>query len=102
VKPYRFLEDARAELVAAAEWYAERYPPAASAFVDAIEDAVTIIRRLPKAWPLAPGSTTVRAKVVPRLDYTVFFAEHDDEIIIVAIAHQRRRPAYWVKRLRPP
>jgi plasmid stabilization system protein ParE len=32
------------------------------------------------------------------LPYVVFFEVADDAITIVAVAHQRRRPGYWLDR----
>ncbi|HEU5117317.1 MAG TPA: hypothetical protein VFT74_11690, partial [Isosphaeraceae bacterium] len=33
-----------------------------------------------------------------RFPYTVYFAELDDVIWIAAVAHQKRRPSYWIDR----
>jgi plasmid stabilization system protein ParE len=41
---------------------------------------------------------TRRRYVLRRFPYSVFYQIAADEIRIVAVAHQRRRPAYWVGR----
>jgi len=34
--------------------------------------------------------------------FSIAFVEEGDRVTVVAVAHQRRRPRYWVKRLRSP
>lgn len=36
-----------------------------------------------------------RRIVLPRFPYSVVYEVHADHIVIVAVAHQRRRPGYW-------
>jgi hypothetical protein len=43
----------------------------------------------------------VRAKVLDRFPYTLMYTVNDDELFIVAVAHQSRRPTYWADRLPP-
>lgn len=82
----------------AVDWYAAKFPLAAEALVIAIGEAIRLVRTLPRAWPLLRGRAGVRGKVIPRLGYTVIYLEREDEIVILAVAHQRRRPGYWARR----
>jgi hypothetical protein len=36
--------------------------------------------------------------VVARFPYSIVYKQDPDKIVIVAIAHQRRRPGYWQRR----
>ncbi len=46
-----------------------------------------------------PYTKGTRRRVLARFRYTVIFLEKDDVILMVAIAHAKRRPGYWSKRL---
>jgi hypothetical protein len=35
---------------------------------------------------------------VPRFPYRVVYRNRPDEIVVVAVAHLRRRPGYWKNR----
>jgi hypothetical protein len=41
----------------------------------------------------------VRRFLFERFPYGVFDAHLQDEIVVVAVAHQHRRPGYWMRRL---
>jgi len=41
-----------------------------------------------------------RSFSAPCFPYTVFVAVLDDEVVIVAVAHQRREPGYWAERVK--
>lgn len=100
MRPLRFHPDALAELSAALDWYAERYPPAADALADAIEEALATIRKVPFAAPPAAGDL-VRALNLRTHGYSLIYTV-GDEIIVIAVAHQRRHPQYWLRRARRP
>jgi hypothetical protein len=41
----------------------------------------------------------VRRVLIDRFEYAIVFALLEDEIVIVAVHHQHRRPGYWKPRL---
>lgn len=43
----------------------------------------------------APHSRDVRRVVLGRFPFVVLYSLEPDEIVVHAIAHQRRRPDYW-------
>nr|WP_304010004.1 type II toxin-antitoxin system RelE/ParE family toxin [Methyloversatilis discipulorum] len=45
-----------------------------------------------------PVSPRMRALPISRFPYSVIYRITSDAIIVQAIAHQRRRPAYWAQR----
>lgn len=103
--PFRLLHEARRELLEAAHWYKhEDGLPLARAFGAAYREQVLRARRLPHSGhPVGPLSADidveVRSFILARFPYTVFVATLPAEIVIVAVAHQRRRPFYWAGRL---
>jgi len=100
VKPYRFHREARAEYRAALTWYAARSLDAADGFSDAIAHGIHGIRELPEAWPMWRGRSDVRARVVRRYPYSIVYVVRGPNIVIIAVAHHRRRPGYWMDRVR--
>jgi plasmid stabilization system protein ParE len=93
-----FLDEAIEEAEAAARWYAERSTTAAAAFADEIDTAIAEITRLPLAWPAHDHNT--RRFLLRRFPYSVVYRASEGTILIVAVAHGRRRPGYWIERLR--
>ena len=81
------------ELREATAFYGKESPALGNAFLDEVEHALTQIRMLPHSCPLL--SRTVRKKVLRRFPYNVLYSVHSEEIRVLAIAHQKRRPFYW-------
>ena len=92
----RFHPNARAELHAAWNWYNERSPLSATAFAHAIDNAVWRIKEAPTRNRVAEHGT--RKFVLQRFPFNIFYRQGDAEIVIVAVAHQKRRPGYWSNR----
>ena len=93
----RLHPEARAELRDARRWYYERSPLSATAFAHAVDSAVSRIRQAPTRYPLAEHGT--RKFVLQRFPFNIFYRPSDAEIVIVAVAHQKRRPGYWSNRV---
>lgn len=92
-----YLEDALQEAETAARWYAERSVTAAAGFSDEIDAAESAIVRLPEAWP--PFDHGTRRYLLHRFPFSVVYRVEARRILIVAVAHARRRPGYWKARL---
>lgn len=74
------------------------------AFVDAVEATVARIGEAPETFrPLLTTRTglVVRGATVRRFKLHVVFVETADAVEILALAHARRRPFYWRRRLPP-
>jgi len=95
----RYVTEALAEYEAAAVWYDDHSPGAGEDFTDAIERAESLIAEMPRTWPQWPGARAgVRRYLIPGLLYSIAYEIVDNEIVILAVAHQRRRPGYWFSR----
>jgi len=92
----RFHPAARDELRHACLWYEERSPLSAVAFEQEVVAAVSRIAEAPMRYPVAEHGT--RRLVLRRFPYNVFYRVGTEEIVIVAVAHQKRRPGYWAVR----
>ena len=95
----RLHPEARSELRDARTWYYERSPLSATAFAHAVDNAVSRIRETPNSFPLAEHGT--RKFVLQRFPFNIFYRLGEVEIVIIAVAHQKRRPGYWSKREAP-
>ena len=43
-------------------------------------------------------ATDVRVRLMQRYPYSLVYIVRDPKIVIIAVAHQRRRPGYWLSR----
>ena len=92
-RPIRFDPAAQRELNEAADFYDAEDPGLGGAFLDAIERALKQIQAFPESSPitLAP----VRTRVLSAFPFSVVYWVTDEVIIVLALAHHRRRPEYW-------
>jgi plasmid stabilization system protein ParE len=99
--PLRISEEADAEMAEAARWYESHRVGLGGEFVAAVDAAVARIRENPRMGSPIPGvaDETLRRRAVRRFPYHVVYIELPDRLQILAVAHDRRRPAYWVGRL---
>ncbi len=89
----RILEVARLELDEAVSYYNIQAPGLGDAFLLEIVAAVDRIIRFPGAWH--PLSENMRRCRLQRFPYGLIYWAGKDEILIVAVAHDHRRPEYW-------
>ncbi len=95
----RYLAEALAELEAAACWFDDHSPGAGDDFVQAIERAELLVAATPHTWPMWPGARSgVRRYLVPGQQHAIGYEIVGDEVVILAVVHQRRRPGYWFER----
>ena len=97
----RFGPEAVAELHEAARWYEQRRAGIGLAFLAAVEEVVDGIGRWPESGSPVPESKRlgIRRTRLARFPYHVVHLVSEDEIRVLAIAHDRRRPGYWVQRI---
>ena len=91
-----FHPDAVAEARSAWQWYAERSPLAASAFLAELDRAITLVSEGPYQWPEYVAGT--RRYALRRFPFVLVYRERAATIQIIAVAHGRRRPGYWRQR----
>lgn len=95
----RYLEfhpEAIAEAEAQRLWYDERSHAAAEGFADELEIAFNAIVEAPDRWPLYIEGT--RRYLLRRYPFVVVYRRVDKVIQIIAVAHGRRKPGYWISR----
>ena len=97
MKPIVFDEEARAELDKAAEEYEALREGLGDDFVGEIRQGLERIEKMPQSFSHFE-TTEFRKCILRRFPYTIYFSEEEDRIWIAAVAHQRRRPGYWLDR----
>lgn len=95
-----YLEEAVVDAEQAARWYAERSPSAAIRFSLELDDAERAILDRPEAWPAVGAGN--RHYLLRRFPFSVVYRIEPLTVLIVAVAHARRRPGYWEDRKRRP
>ena len=93
---FRFLAPAEAELLEAIAYYAAIRADLGVRFKEAVSSAVRDAVTRPKHG--APRSGNMRRWLVKGFPYSLIYRASEDEVVIVAVAHQRRRPEYWAQR----
>lgn len=102
MKPVRFAPEFPDELAEAAAWYASQGPGLPQRFLEEVEHALQAIQIRPTSFPclrnLLPDLQIHRA-LLSRFPYAVLFLILDEEVRVLAIAHLKREPGYWLDRL---
>jgi toxin ParE1/3/4 len=89
-------ESAEIEINEAADFYDLENPGLGSVFLDEVERGLESILNFPDAFENVRGG--VRKKLLTRFPYTLVYSVRDNEIRLLAVAHQKRRPFYWRSR----
>jgi len=92
----RFLPAACEELVASIAYYEERQRGLGARLNAEVEPAIATIIAFPAIG--AAVARNARRLLLNRFPYAVVYRASTDEILVVAVVHQRRRPGYWRKR----
>ena len=94
----RFHPEAEAELLAAAEFYEVQAPGLG---LDLLEELERVVARAVEAPAVgAPYVAGTRRLLARRFPYAVVYRERPGEPVeVVAVAHLRRRPYYWRRRI---
>ncbi len=88
---------AEEELFEAMDWYESRVDGLGAQFLIRVNEALDLIAMFPRSCPAILGP--VRRKVMNQFPYSIIYSLPPDEIFVLAIAHQKRRPEYWKDRL---
>lgn len=91
-----FHPEAAREVEEAQAWYESRSMFAASAFLREFSLAMQRIQTAPHQHARADRGT--QRVLLDRFPFTIYYRVRTNELKIVAVAHQKRRPGYWASR----
>ncbi|MEW6379944.1 MAG: type II toxin-antitoxin system RelE/ParE family toxin [bacterium] len=89
-----FTELAKAELLDAVAYYELEYEGLGKKFKEEVNASILRINQFPTAWSVECGE--VRKCLMHKFPYKILYSIEEDHILIIAIAHQHRKPDYWV------
>lgn len=93
----RFSLEARHELRSQVVYYETAKSGLGRRFLTEIRQGVKDIARYPSlGQPFKQQTRRVFAKTFP---FSIVYIQKPSEVIIIAIAHVRRKPGYWLKRI---
>jgi plasmid stabilization system protein ParE len=96
---FEYHPDALLEAWKARQWYAERDYRAAAAFVAELDEAQARLTSHPDRWPIYIDGT--RRYRLRRFPYLLVYVPAPRRILVLAVAHLKRRPGYWKARRAP-
>ena len=97
MKSVEFHPLAEQELIDATAYYEKQQLKLGLKYLEHVEHAVNFLVRYPQVGPKVRGS--VRSLTLPKFPYSLLYRVlKDDQIRILAVAHHKRRPQYWLKR----
>ena len=94
---FRFLPHAQAELLEGVSYYSAIRAELGLRFEQAVADAVRSAVAHPERG--APRSKNTRRWLVKGFPFGVIYRANEAEVLVVAVAHQRRQPEYWARRV---
>ncbi len=97
----RILNEAAQELEEAVAWYEAQRSGLGAELAAAVESALDVLESptVPLVHvPYAARAREVKRLILKRFPYDIVVRERQDEVVVVAFAHQSRRPGYWRSR----
>ncbi len=91
----RFLRAAEREMYGSADRYNEQRPGRGDNFLREVRAAVEDIAEYPIRWPASKLSSR---RVLTKFPFTIHYRFNTKELVVLAVAHGRRRPGYWNRR----
>ena len=96
----RVLPEAEEELAEAARWYETKRVGLGVELVAIVDGAFEKILDAPLLHPPWRRDRPYRRATLTRFPYVIFFRLDGEVVEVVAVAHAKRRPGYWVDRVR--
>ncbi|MDQ7734540.1 type II toxin-antitoxin system RelE/ParE family toxin [Halomonas sp. SpR1] len=95
---YFFHPAAEAEFLESVGYYESKVPGLGGAFIEEFEALAVLIDESPEVWQvqLEPD---IRRAPLHRFPLSIVYREQPGGFQVLAVAHDRRRPYYWLTRL---
>ncbi len=93
-----FSKLALQELDDATGYYEIEFPGLGLRFRDEVKKATNRILEYPEAWSVEKGE--IRKCLLHKFPYKLLYSIEQDHIFIIAVAHQHRKPGYWIEEMK--
>lgn len=100
----RYHPEALAEFRADVAWYEDRGAGLGERFEASVDEVVDAVLDWPESgavWPGWDSIPVVRSRRVAGFPYRLVYLVQVTELVVVALAHEKRKPGYWRDRLLP-
>lgn len=98
MKDYEFLEPAQIEMEEEVKYYNDQQAGLGYDFAREVADTIARILRYPEVWTkLSKRTRRCRTK---RFPYGGRLSDQGNKILVVAVAHLKRKPWYWRDRVK--
>ena len=91
-----FSKYAKLELEGATHFYELEYKGLGQRFKEEVKKAAIRISEYPRAWSVERGD--VRKCLLHKFPYKLLYSIETDHVFVIAVAHQHRKPDYWIDR----
>ena len=91
----RFLDLAEEEMTEAARSYEDQAAGLGERFLDEVEGCVDLLLDRPY---IGRPVGEFRRFPLRKFPFTLVYALEDENLVVVAVSHHRRRPGYWMGR----
>ena len=95
---YHFHPAAEAEHLESVSYYKSKRPGLGVIYLTEFASLLNRICEGPHKYP-AELQPNIRRASMRKFPFTVIFREVRDQVQVLAVAHHRRRPQYWLHRL---
>lgn len=96
MKQIRLREEAREELLRETRYYEAARSGSGKQFREAVGASFALIARFPSGG--APGPAGTRKTKVRNFPFTVVYREEATQVVVFAVAPDKRQPGYWLAR----
>jgi plasmid stabilization system protein ParE len=93
VKPVRFHDAARAELIEETRHYARISPRLGERLADEIEKAIRLASEFPEVG--SPHKHGTRRVFPRKFPFSIVYVVRESEVYVIAVAPFSRMPGYW-------
>ena len=91
--------EASAEIALAHDFYEERRTGLGTELEEAVNVALGMIAAMPQAWERWPNLDEVRVFQLERFPFSLPYWHDEERVVLLAVAHAKRKPGYWRRRL---
>ena len=95
---YRFHKAAASEHLESVAFYESRLAGLGADYLAEFEAAMVRVCAAPASCPI-DCPPDIRIARLKRFPFNILFRQRDESLQVLAVAHQRRRPGYWVPRI---
>jgi len=89
-----FTKYAKLELEDAVRYYELEYSGLGKRFKQEVKMAALRIVEYPQAWSIERGD--IRKCFLHKFPYKLLYSIEKNHILVIAVAHQHRKPDYWI------